>query len=277
MPLPPTQSPDYAQVIMSDADTVEVPMAIPAATLVLFRDRVGRPPDLLMVERSQGMRFAGGAVVFPGGRVDADDYLIADRFPELDREDIAARVAAIRETIEESLIAVGVVGAVDDAWLAKARTHLHDGNPFSVLLDDHGLALDFDALTFFAWWQPAHREARVFDTRFFIARAPENLSPPVVDATENVATFWESAEQVITLSQVGKVKIIFPTMRNLERLAQFSNFDEALAHTRGLIIKKIMPHMEVREDGRHLCIPADQGYPVTSENLSTANTAFVAR
>ena len=44
--------------------------AIPAATLVVFRERAGTTPELLMVERAKEMRFAAGALVFPGGRVD---------------------------------------------------------------------------------------------------------------------------------------------------------------------------------------------------------------
>ncbi len=259
---------------MTELDEEGYPPAIPAATLVLFRERADGPPEILMVERSKGMRFAGGAVVFPGGRVDDDDHLLAGRFPDHDREDAAARIAAIRETIEESLIPVGVVGQVDDDWLATARTHLHGGGMFSSLLDESGLSLDLDALTFFAWWRPKHREARVFNTRFYIARAPDDLPPPIVDDTENVRTFWESASGVIGLAGEGRVKVIYPTMRNLERLAQFASFDEALTHTEALSIRMISPYQEVRDDGRYLCIPDDQGYPVTSENLTVAVTAF---
>jgi 8-oxo-dGTP pyrophosphatase MutT (NUDIX family) len=259
---------------MSELDVEGMLPAIPAATLILFRDREGLPPEILMAERSKGMRFAGGAVVFPGGRVDDDDHLLAARFPELEEEDAAARIAAIRETLEESLIPVGLIGAWDDAWLALARDHLHGGKPFSALIDTYGITLDLGALTFFAWWRPNHPEARVFNTRFFIARAPDNLPPPVVDATENVATFWESAQGVIRLSEEDKVKVIFPTMRNLERLALFDSFDSALAHTQALTIKMISPFRADKEDGWHLCIPDDQGYPVTSENLGVAKTAF---
>ena len=52
--------------------------AIPAATLVIMRpsDR-GGPDEILMVKRSVTMAFAAGAVVFPGGRVDPDDYRVA--------------------------------------------------------------------------------------------------------------------------------------------------------------------------------------------------------
>ncbi len=260
---------------MSDFDEEGIPPAIPAATLVLFRDQPNGPPDILMVERSEGMRFAGGAVVFPGGRVDDDDHLLAARFAERDPEDAAARIAAIRETIEESLIPVGLIGDINDNWLAGARSHLHSGQPFSVLIDDSGITLDLDALTFFAWWRPKHREARVFNTRFYIARAPDDLPAPIVDDTENVRTFWESASGVIGLASEGKVKVIYPTMRNLERLALFSSYDEALSHTSAIDVKMISPHLEHREDGKYLCIPEGQGYPVTSENLTIAVTAFV--
>ena len=39
--------------------------AIPAATLILVRDRAGGAPELLMVERAAGMAFAAGAWSFP--------------------------------------------------------------------------------------------------------------------------------------------------------------------------------------------------------------------
>jgi 8-oxo-dGTP pyrophosphatase MutT (NUDIX family) len=259
---------------MIEMDENDIPPATPAATLVLFRDVPEGPPELLMVERSKGMRFAGGAVVFPGGRVDDDDHAIGSRFSHLDVEEAAARIAAIRETIEESLIPVGLIGSVSDDWLSHARTHLHAHKPFSELLNATSLDLDLDALVPFARWRPKHKEARVFDTRFYVARAPEDLPPPVVDDTENVRTFWASASHVIDLAAQDKVKVIYPTMRNLERLALFGGYDEALAHLETIELKMISPFMEVRADGNYLCIPDDQGYPVTAENLTAAVTAY---
>jgi len=77
--------------------------AIPAATLILVRDRGDDPPELLMVERAEGMAFAAGALVFPGGRIDdADRQLAGDLGIE------PAAVAAIRETIEETAVPVGL-------------------------------------------------------------------------------------------------------------------------------------------------------------------------
>ena len=51
--------------------------AIPASTLVVWRDTTG-DPQILVVERSQRMAFAAGAIVFPGGRVDEADRNLAN-------------------------------------------------------------------------------------------------------------------------------------------------------------------------------------------------------
>ena len=259
---------------MSQTDPDDMPPAVPAATLVLFRDRADGPPEILMVERAAKMAFAGGAVVFPGGRIDAEDHVLAQRFPDIDPDCAAARIGAIRETIEESVIPVGIVGTPSVDWLTEARAALHGGEAFASLLDAAGLALDLEALIPFARWLPKHREARVFDTRFYVARAPVDLPLEKVDETENVRTFWESAAGVIALAAEDKVKVIYPTMRNLERLAQFASYDEAEAHSRAIPVRTISPFMEERDGHRSLCIPEGHGYPVTFERLDVAVTAF---
>ncbi|MEO1136512.1 MAG: NUDIX hydrolase, partial [Pseudomonadota bacterium] len=73
---------------------------IPAATIILLRDKPAF--EALMVERHADIAFAGGALVFPGGRIDqgdmdprwADHCDGFDRVPEAER---APRIAAIRE------------------------------------------------------------------------------------------------------------------------------------------------------------------------------------
>ena len=48
----------------------------------------------------------------------------------------------------------------------------------------------------FARWLPDHPGMRIFDTRFFLARAPDD-SAPVVDATETVRLVWTSAAAML--------------------------------------------------------------------------------
>ena len=245
------------------------PSPIPAATLVLFRESGAAPPELLIVERAKAMAFAGGALVFPGGRLDPGDRALAAMF-DGDPDDMAARIAAIRETVEEAGLPVGLSPMPGGDALAAFRAALHDGVSFGEALRDAGLTLDPAALVPFARWLPAHAHMRIFDTRFYLARLPEGAPEPVVDDTENVRVFWASARAVLDEADAGRARIIFPTRRNLERLARFDSFIEAAADATLHPVRPITPWTEEREGVAHLCIPDDLGYPVTSELITSA-------
>lgn len=241
--------------------------AIPAATLILMRPAAaGGPPAILMLERAETMAFAAGALVFPGGRIDPGDEAMADLFPGL--PDAAARIAAVRETIEETGIAPALGPAADAAAL---REGLAAGRPFAALLEGTGLSLDLASLTPFARWCPNFREARRFDTLFYLAEAPEGgHSLHSADETESVHTFWASAAEVLAEIEAGRAKAIFPTRRNLERLARFGSLAEARADALRHGVTKITPWVEEREGRRFVCIPEGIGYPVTAEPYETA-------
>ena len=244
--------------------------AIPAATLVLFREIAAGATEHLFVERAGTMAFAAGAIVFPGGRVDEGDRLLATHFPDLDPDDAAARIAAIRETIEEAGVAVGFDTLPDAALLATMRAQLLKGMVFSDVIAAAGLTLDPSVLTCFARWRPNMRETRNFDTRFYMARMPDGAAMASVDATENVRLFWGTAQSVLDDADAGRVHVIFPTRRNLERLAKLGSLDAAHAEVAVVAPEKITPFFEMRDGERYLCIPEDRGYPVTSELLSSA-------
>ena len=237
---------------------------IPAATLVLFRERAEAPPEVLMTERARAMAFAGGAMVFPGGLIDPGDHALATLIGG--GADAAARIAAIRETIEEAGVAVGVTPAPSAERLAAMRAGLHAGEAFADILHAAGLTLDLEALVPFARWLPDHPGIRIFDTLFFLARAPD-AAAPTVDATETVRLLWTTAADMLAAADRGEAAIIFPTRRNLERLAQFDSFDAAVANARAYPVRTITPHMEVRDGVPHLCLPEDSGYPVTAEPI----------
>lgn len=238
------------------------PEAIPAATVIVMREAPAGPPELLMVERAAAMRFAGGALVFPGGRIDPGDHVLAElAAPGL--EDAAARVAAIRETLEEAGVAVGFDAAADAIHRLRAR--LHAGEPIGAL----SLELRLDALVPFSRWLPRNVSHRVFDTHFYLARAPEKCEP-IVDGSENVRVFWMTAQGVLDAADAGRAHIIFPTRRNLERLALLGTWEAAVAHARAHPARMVTPWIEERGGERHLCIPDDLGYPVTSQLLAEA-------
>lgn len=247
-----------------------MPKPIPAATLILFRDKSGDDaPDLLMVERSAKMAFAPGAAVFPGGRVDDADYIFAKSLGHEDIEEYGARIGAVRETLEEAGIAVAVDGNLESKRVIEARAALHEGTIFSEICDQFDWQVELEKLVPFSRWCPPFAEKRVFDTRFYMISHDDHAAEASVDETENYNLFWSSAQGVLDKAEQGKVKIIFPTKRNLERLAQFGSYDEAVTHTKKHPSVMVSPTIEKREDGVFLCIPEGIGYPITSESMNS--------
>ncbi len=238
--------------------------AIPAATLVVMRESPGSSPELLMVERTAGMAFAGGAMVFPGGRIDGGDHRLAEGHP---KADAAARIAAIRETLEETGIAVGLNPGVDHEFAARLQRNLHEGSNFNELMNQAGLAIDLDVLTPFARWKPAFHQARIFDTLFFLAEAPHGDWRPIPQAGECESAEWLSAAAVLDRIAVGNATAIFPTVRNLERLARFNSIASARADALAHPIETITPWIADHDGEPHLFIPEGLGYPVTREPL----------
>lgn len=245
--------------------------AIPAATLVIMRPAsAGGPDEILMVKRSQTMAFAAGAVVFPGGRIDPDDYLVARQhgFAEGDA-DGAARVAALRETLEETGLAVGWP-ALGERDVDEVRRALLGETLLSDILAARGERVALDALVPFARWCPNFKEARTFDTRFYAVAAPPHGHELTVEEAEHSHIFWASARATLDMADRGEASVIFPTRRNLERLRQEPDFSRFTAHVGQFPITLITPWIEEREGNTHLCIPEGLGYPVTSEPFEYA-------
>jgi 8-oxo-dGTP pyrophosphatase MutT (NUDIX family) len=240
--------------------------AIPAATLVVWRDS-SRGPEILVVERSARMAFAAGAIVFPGGRIDDADRDLA---ASMGRADDAPKVTAIRESIEETGVVAGIVQAVGPALGLQLQAALHEGATFAELLEARELQLDLEALTPFTRWMPAFKHARRFDTLFFLTPANPGDWLPNPQEGECVAAEWASPSELLRRIDRGEASAIFPTKRNLERLAQHKDFEAALADAGAHSLETIIPWIEEIGGEPHVRIPEDRGYPIISEPLATA-------
>lgn len=235
---------------------------IPAATLILVRDRAGAAPELLMVERAIGMAFAAGALVFPGGRIDDADRIYGAH-AGLD----PAAVAAVRETLEETAIPAALRPVPDAAAARALQDALVGEAAFSRLLEENGLAIDRDALVPFARWVPKFHAVRRFDTQFFVARAPAGQWQPRVVPGECAGASWVSAQDILRREAAGEARLIFPTRRTLERLALHGDFAAIEADARAHPIDPITPWVEERDGERFITIPDILGFPVTQEKL----------
>ncbi|HET6308537.1 MAG TPA: hypothetical protein VFG12_15210 [Rhodopila sp.] len=251
-------------------------IARPAATIMLLRDG----PDgieVFMVVRNNAIAFAAGALVFPGGRVEAADHDLAAGC--LDQAGLGPegsgpaapgfRVAAIRETFEECGVLLvrpaGSARLIDGATLrlveARHRAALNAGSVgFGSVLAEEGLRPALDLLVHFAHWiTPAHQPKR-YDTHFFLAAAPaEHLA--VHDGGEAVDSLWITPARALADTEAGRFKLVFATARNLAKLGRFATVQAALAACRGQRVVTVLPQGTRLADGRRLMrIPAEADY-----------------
>jgi 8-oxo-dGTP pyrophosphatase MutT (NUDIX family) len=228
-----------------------------SATLLLVRDD---PFEVLMVRRSSRGTFAS-SLVFPGGAIDDDDAsaewepLIED-FADFAPEERARRIGAIRETWEETSILVGASGYAEPAGILEDHG-LRD------FVDRSGVRLRLDSLTTLAHWITPITEPRRFDTRFYVARAPEG-QVAVADGSEIVGVEWMSPGEAARSARRGESPIIFPTLMNLDRLVESGSVDATISAAGLRPEFTVLPVIETAEDGsRSIVIPAEAGYAVT--------------
>lgn len=215
------------------------------------------------------MRFAGGAAVFPGGKVDPEDHELARQLaPEGDPVITAARIAGIRETLEETGLVIATRRKVSGNEAADARAMLVERGSLAHVLESYGWQLDLDSLVRFAHWCPMRNGA--FDVQFFLIDLGTGAVDIAVDATENTRLFWGSAQSSLDKADSGEISVIFPTRCNLERLARFSSFEETRQHALITPISMITPRQMERDGTLMLTIPEGFGYPITGVPFSQA-------
>lgn len=238
--------------------------ALPAATVIIVRDsRAGI--EMLTIERARGMGFAGGAVAFPGGKVDLTDKPEGQAFHgfhTLPGEDAVARVTAAREAFEESGVLLSQGPAVEPALRDRLRpaSDRHE-ICFSDLLDGIGHVLDAMTLVPFARWVPPRMTHKRFDTRFYLAAMPEGEEMRA-DGHEAVHARWATPSSLLAEADDNAISLLFPTRCNIARVGQFDRVADLLNDSTP------PPFIEpqVQSDG-WLTIPENVGYPYWRERL----------
>jgi 8-oxo-dGTP pyrophosphatase MutT (NUDIX family) len=251
---------------------------VPAATVLVLRDAPAF--EVLMICRHERSSFAGGALVFPGGRIDPGDHDAAwadyaDGLSTAARR-AAAQIAAIREAYEETgvLIARDGTGAIISGARAIALSDRRAGverneAAFLDLVQREDLRLACDQLQLFSHWVAPPKLHKRFDTLFFAAKFPDGQSVQE-DGDEATEALWISPTAALAARASGARKIIFPTARNLELLAASSSIEEVFAFAKSRAIRPVMPEISTRDGKAFLTIPSGLGYPVTDEPIETA-------
>lgn len=256
-------------------DPPSPPPALPSATILLLRDR----PDgleVFMVQRHHRVDFATGAMVFPGGKVEAGDQEqhVHRRCVGVDGlapDAVTVRVAAIRETFEESGVLLaypnGTRELVDRDRLrgidARFREKLHEGHlNMGDLLEAEDLELACHHLVPFAHWVTPLFMPKRFDTYFYLVEAPEDQLA-LHDGRETVDSLWTTVETAVADQREGRRTIIFPTLAQIQRLGRSSTVAEAVAAARNTPVVTVLPQIKKAADGTPtLVLPPDAGYDI---------------
>ena len=169
--------------------------------------------------------------------------------------------------MEETAIPVALSPLPSSELALQLQEELLADEPFGALLDRHHLSLDAQSLVPFARWVPKFHATRRFDTLFLLARAPCADWEPRVVPGECEAALWTSAANALERDRNGEARLIFPTRRNLERLALHESFEAMAADARAHAIAPISPWVEEIDGENFITIPDGAGYPVTREKL----------
>jgi len=204
-------------------------VAVPAATVVLVRNATDGAGgiEVLLARRNSKIYFAGGAWVFPGGRIDAEDHgpsFAGDHFDETHAEFLdVARRACVREAAEE----------------ADAIIRTND-------------------LVFMSHWTPPMEAPKRFSTYFFMGPAPtETLT---ADGGEIHELAWMRPADAMRRRNDGEIELIPPTFITLALLAPFTSTAEALAYYRDNSPEYFVTKF-TRADGYNIALcDGDAGY-----------------
>jgi 8-oxo-dGTP pyrophosphatase MutT (NUDIX family) len=214
----------------------------PAATIVVVRE-ASESYEIFMLKRTSKASFAGGMYVFPGGRVDSDDHLHKyDAYRHGPSEAQAAQVtalgdewrgfwvAAIRETFEEAGLLLAykeseLVSFADEAvhdHYDQYRVPVHKGEiSLLEICERESLKLAVDRVHFYNRFVTPIGRPRRFDTRFFIASAPENQRGKH-DEKETVDSIWLTPQEALERNSAGDFDLMNVTRMQLTWLSEYA-------------------------------------------------------
>jgi 8-oxo-dGTP pyrophosphatase MutT (NUDIX family) len=254
---------------------------VPAATLVLLRNRSAGAFEVLLIRRHTASKFAAGDFVFPGGKIEvsdgADDAAAWCR--SIDAAQAARRlglgapasaalghwVGVIRETFEE--VGILLAYAADgrpvrldrERYGAYRRACQADHRAFWELLRAERLTLATETLVYFAHWITPEVQPLRFDTRFFAAMMPEGQEA-IADEREITEVRWLTPGEAIEANARGQLSLRNPTVKNLQLFDGAATTAAALERLNGREVRTILPRVIIEGDKRRVILPGEPGY-----------------
>ncbi|MBB3181112.1 NUDIX hydrolase [Variovorax sp. Sphag1AA] len=258
--------------------TAESPF--PSASVLILRDAPGGL-EVFLLKRHGLSEVLGGAYVFPGGKVDLDDALLADRLDqassalrealgeyELDESCAAGLyVAAIREAYEEAGVLFAAVG--QDRVNETQVLHRAAAGSFRAATEGLGTPLAATSLLPWSRWVTPRNSVRArkhFDARFFVAAAPLGQKP-VHDRHETTESVWLAPSAALREFWEGRIELAPPQIMTLAQIARFSTVEDVLAHARSHKPPRIQPEAFQEAGVNMVCYPGDPRHSVPDRLL----------
>jgi 8-oxo-dGTP pyrophosphatase MutT (NUDIX family) len=120
------------------------------------------------------------------------------------------------------------------------------------------LAREQELVPFSRWITPVEVKIR-FDTRFYLALAPPHCVPEP-DGEEIVDAAWFAPGDALERHGAGQLLLVFPTIKLLEALLEFSSAEEALRAARERPVDPILPRVVAGEGEPRILLPGEPGY-----------------
>ncbi|MBB6521588.1 NUDIX hydrolase [Pseudoteredinibacter isoporae] len=242
--------------------------AKPSASVILLRSG-GDGLELFMLKRNEQLSFSPGLWVFPGGALEQSEAAVIEQ-GSADEIDAAFKLAAIRETFEESrvLLVKNDQGALptQEEYQNFYRQHdwpsLGDGFDFSNEISKNHWQADTGSLTHISTWTTPVQAKKRFLTRFYLRFMPEGQMPES-DGSETTEARWQKLSELKDLIDQGELKLMFPTEMNISWLSQFQNKETLLEALEEHTPPDVMPRMEKHPEGVMLNIPIEAGYGIS--------------
>lgn len=224
----------YGNVEARTEEDPGVSAPIPAATVVLLRDG-DAGMEVLMLRKNSKITF-GGMWVFPGGKIDPQDYAAGSA----EDHDAAARQAAVRETQEEA-----------------------------------GLTLDSQNFVWFAHWTPPPGPQKRFATWFFAA-ATQDEQAIKIDDGEIKEHAWLNPAQALERHAAGEIDLVPPTWVTLHYLSRYANAAEMLSRMQSEQAKVYATRVVKAQDGNRVAMwEGDAGYDSWTPDTAGARHRLV--
>ena len=281
--LPAPVPEDKIALAAARADDAPIPLASPAASVVLVRDTPGGL-EVYLQHRHSRMPFAASMAVFPGGRVDPADAVAAAEAsgagPSSAGTSLTNPSAAGASAVESSAAGASIP-ASPAAGASAAGTSLLSPpaarptpagttarpqlavDPIRACavretLEETGVTLRVDDLVPWAHWITPHIEPLRYDTHFFLAALPAGEEPQDISGETDRAD-WSTPQAALAAADRGDLALMPPTRSILLELADASSVAELLAIATDRVIEPVLPRLGRAGDGWTFGYPRRRG------------------